>query len=166
MSNLRSFDEGEIIVSKTDTSGNISYANDVFQSVSMYTESDLLGQNHNIVRHPDMPRAIFKLVWEHIRSGKEVFAYLKNQAKNGDAYWVFAHLTPSFGPGREIRGYHSAQRAPRQSQVETVSVLYDQILAAERAESDPDAAIAAGEACLRNYFSHRAMDYDEFVHQF
>ncbi|HPV77190.1 MAG TPA: PAS domain-containing protein, partial [Gemmatimonadaceae bacterium] len=84
----RSFGEDEIIVSKTDLQGKITYANDVFIRVSGYEEDELLGAPHSIIRHPDMPRAVFKLLWDTLATGREVFAYVNNMARNGDNYWV------------------------------------------------------------------------------
>ncbi len=83
------------LVSKTDTKGIITYANPIFIEVSGYTEDELIGANHNIVRHPDMPRTVFKLLWDMIQNGEEIFAYVKNMAKDGSYYWVFAHVTSS-----------------------------------------------------------------------
>ena len=92
----RVFGEDEIIVSKTDLQGRITYANSVFLRVAGYAEEDVLGQPHSMIRHPGMPRAVFKLLWETIAGGREIFAYVKNLARDGDHYWVFAHVTPSF----------------------------------------------------------------------
>ena len=94
----RFFDKDEIIVSKTDLKGRMTYCNDVFLRIAGYTEQELLGQPHSIIRHPDMPRCVFKLLWDTIGAGKEIFAYVINRAKNGDHYWVLAHVTPSRDP--------------------------------------------------------------------
>ena len=99
-----SFNENEIIVSKTDLKGRITYGNEVFIKLSGYEERELLGKPHNIVRHPQMPKCIFKLLWERIQSGEEIFAYVVNQAKNGDHYWVFANVTTSFDNNGKIIG--------------------------------------------------------------
>ena len=99
----RMFGEDEIIVSKTDLKGRITYANSVFLRVAGYAEEDVLGQPHSMIRHPGMPRAVFKLLWETIAGGREIFAYVKNMARDGDHYWVFAHVTPSFDNRRHHR---------------------------------------------------------------
>jgi PAS domain S-box-containing protein len=91
----RTFVENEIIVSKTDLKGRITYANDVFIKLAGFTETELLGQPHSIIRHPEMPRCVFKLLWDTIAEGGEIFAYVVNRSKNGDHYWVFAHVTPT-----------------------------------------------------------------------
>jgi PAS domain S-box-containing protein len=112
----RTFDDEEIIVSKTDLSGRITYANDVFLRISGYTEAEVIGQPHSLIRHPDMPRSVFNLLWKTIGAGQEIFAYVVNMAKNGDHYWVLAHVTPTFGPAGDIIGFHSNRRtrsAPR-----------------------------------------------------
>ena len=78
------------------------------------------GQAHNIIRHPDMPRCVFDLLWKTIAGGEEIFAYVKNMAKNGDHYWVFAHVTPTFDAGGRIMGYHSNRRVPERGAVATL----------------------------------------------
>ena len=96
------FPQNEIVVSKTDLKGRITYANRTFCALAGYGEAELLGQPHSIVRHPDMPRAVFKQLWDAIHGGREIFAYVKNMAKTGDYYWVFAHVTPSYDESRNI----------------------------------------------------------------
>ena len=81
------FDDDEIIVSKTDLTGKITYANDMFLRIAGYKEVEVLGQPHSLIRHPDMPRSIFKLLWDTISAGGEIFAYVMNRCKNGDHYW-------------------------------------------------------------------------------
>ena len=82
----RFFDDDDIIVSKTDLKGKITYANRVFSQVSGYTEPELIGQPHNLIRHPDMPRCVFKLLWDTVQDGREIFAYVVNLCKGGDHY--------------------------------------------------------------------------------
>lgn len=127
----RTFGEDEIIVSKTDLKGVITYANDVFQRVSGFTEEELLGQPHNIIRHPEMPGCVFKLLWDTIAAGHEIFAYVVNQAKNGDHYWVYAHVTPTFNAAGQIVDYHSNRRVPDRSVLPAVSALYAELKAEE-----------------------------------
>jgi PAS domain S-box-containing protein len=93
----RFFGEEEIIFSKTDVSGKITYTNAVFRKVSDYNKDELLGAPHSVIRHPEMPRALFKYAWERLLAGHEVFAYVNNMTKHGDNYWVLAHRTPSTG---------------------------------------------------------------------
>jgi PAS domain S-box-containing protein len=159
----RTFAEHEIIVSKTDLTGKITYANDVFLRVSGYGEHELLGQPHSIIRHPDMPRAIFKLLWDTIGSRQEIFAFVNNLASNGDHYWVLAHVTPSVGPSGAVVGYHSNRRVPDRDAVETVAALYDELLREERRHADRQRGLQASMVMLRDVLAQRRLRYDEFV---
>jgi PAS domain S-box-containing protein len=157
-----SFPEDEIIVSKTDATGRLTYVNDVFLAVSGYAESELLGKPHSIIRHPDMPRCVFKLLWETIASGKEIFAYVANLTKSGDHYWVLAHVTPNFDAAGNIVGYHSSRRKPRQAALDVVAPLYARLRAAERA-GDRKSALAESSLLLQRALADAGLGYDEFV---
>jgi len=157
------FNEDEIIVSKTDLRGVITYANDVFQRVSGYREAELIGQPHNIIRHPDMPRCIFKLLWDTVQEGREIFAYVLNLAKNGDHYWVFAHVTPSRDKDGKIVGYHSNRRVPYPDALEAVIPLHAQLCEVERRHADPREGLDASSRILCETFSAGGQDYSEFV---
>jgi PAS domain S-box-containing protein len=159
----RVFGSDEIIVSKTDLTGHITYANQVFIGISGYEEEELLGAPHSIIRHPDMPRSVFKLLWDRIQSGNEIFAYVVNMAKNGDYYWVFAHVTPTFGAGGKIVGYHSNRRTPRREAVQAAHSVYDRMLAAERGHNLKRSAIEASAAVLQSQLDRLGATYDEWV---
>lgn len=161
----RTFEEDDIIVSKTDREGKITYANDVFLRVAGYEEDEVLGAPHSMIRHPEMPRSVFKFLWDRIRSGEEIFAYVVNLAKNGDHYWVFAHVTPTFDAAGHITGYHSNRRLPRRSAVATVKGLYASILAAERRESSKADQIRAGTSTLTEALAKLGTTYDELMFQ-
>lgn len=154
--------ENDFIVSKTDPKGIITYGNPIFIEFSGYSEEELLGAQHNIIRHPDMPRAAFKLVWDTIQSGKEVFAYVKNMSKDGGYYWVFTHVTPDFGPNGSIVGYTSVRRCPKRDAIDKVAPVYRQMVEAEKAAGARD-AIAAGTAVLVNLLKQTGMSYEELV---
>lgn len=98
------FDRSDVIVSKTDLAGRITYANDVFLAIAGYEEEEVLGEAHNLIRHPDMPRTVFAFLWEALKAGEEVFAYVKNMTKAGDHYWVLAHVTPSRDEAGQVIG--------------------------------------------------------------
>ncbi len=159
----RTFDKDEIIVSKTDIGGRITYANDVFLKVALYRESEVLGQPHSILRHPDMPRCVFKLLWDAIQDGREIFAYVKNMAKNGDFYWVFAHVTPSFGGGDEVIGFHSNRRLPRREALDKVEPLYRALLEEENRHTNRKDGMMAGYQLLCRTLEEQKVEYDEFV---
>lgn len=160
----RFFGDDDIIVSKTNLKGHITYANDVFLNIAGYTEKELLGQPHSIIRHPDMPRCIFKLLWDTIQDGREIFAYVLNRAKNGDHYWVYAHVTPSFSGTGEIVGYHSNRRVPdRQILEETIIPLYKDLKAAEERETNRKRGLASSSGMITDLLQDRGVQYDEFV---
>lgn len=158
------FDDDEIIVSKTDLKGRITYCNDVFLKVSGYTESEVVGQPHSLIRHPEMPRAIFKLLWDTIQSRQEIFSYVNNRAKNGDNYWVLAHVTPSHDRTGQIVGYHSNRRVPdRNILTRKIIPLFDMLLREERAHSNGKAGLAASYELLTRHLEKSGMEYDEFI---
>lgn len=158
------FDPEEMIVSKTDLKGRITYANRTFCRVAGYSESELIGQPHNLIRHPDMPRAVFKLLWDTLFEGREIFAYVKNMAKTGGYYWVFAHVTPSFDEHRRMIGFHSNRRVPDRAKIDAaIAPLYAAILAEEQRHRNGQEALAAGYACVVQFLKSKEMSYDELI---
>lgn len=153
-----SFNENEIIVSKTDLKGRITYGNEVFIKLSGYEECELLGKPHNIVRHPQMPKCIFKLLWERIQSGEEIFAYVINQSKIGDHYWVLANVTPSFDNDGKIIGYYSVRRKPKNDALKTIQALYATLINTEKS-GGVNASVKYLEETLRS----KGKNYDEFI---
>lgn len=154
--------ENDFIVSKTNPKGIITYGNPIFIEFSGYTETELIGSQHNIIRHPDMPRAAFKLAWDTIQSGKEFFAYVKNMSKDGGFYWVFTHISPDFGPGGDVVGYTSVRRCPKRSALEKIDPVYRQMLQAEKSAGARD-AIAAGTQVLVDVMKQTGMGYEQLV---
>ena len=158
------FSASELIVSKTDLKGRVTYANGLFCRMAGYRESELIGQPHSIIRHPDMPRSVFRLLWDTIEDRREIFAYVKNMARNGDHYWVFAHVTPSFDARGEMTGYHSNRRAPDRKVLETAIIpLYAEVLKAERAHTNGKEAVAAGYKALTDFVASQKVAYEELV---
>jgi PAS domain S-box-containing protein len=158
----RRFDEDELIVSKTDPQGRITYANALFVQISGYTRHELIGSAHSLVRHPDMPRGVFKLLWDTIQDGQEVFAYVKNLAKNGDHYWVFAHVTPTFDEAGRIVSYHSNRRTPDRSALAAIEPIYAAMLREESRHARASAAEASIQI-LTEELSARATTYGELM---
>jgi PAS domain S-box-containing protein len=159
----RTFDDDEIIVSKTDRKGIILYANQVFVRVSGYSEEELVGAPHSIIRHPDMPRCVFKLLWDTIEAGEEIFAYVVNLCKTGDHYWVFAHVTPSFDEAGNILGYHSSRRTPDRKAVEQIKPIYALLNETERSYSNKADGMRASTDLMLQYLDKNGMAYDQFV---
>jgi PAS domain S-box-containing protein len=158
----RKMRENDFIVSKTNPKGIITYGNPIFIEFSGYTEEELLGSQHNIIRHPDMPRAAFKLAWDTIQSGKEFFAYVKNMSKDGGFYWVFTHITPDFDAAGAIVGYTSVRRCPSAAAVAKIEPVYRAMLEAERA-AGARSAIEAGTAVLVDVMKQTGLGYEELV---
>lgn len=159
----RYFDPDEIIVSKTDVKGRITYANEVFLRVADYTEHEILGQPHSLIRHPDMPRGVFSLLWETIAAGEEIFAYVVNLTRSGDHYWVFAHVTPTFGPDGAIIGYHSNRRVPRRQALRVVEPLYREMRAVEAKATSKREGALASRALLEEKLEKMGVAYDELM---
>jgi aerotaxis receptor len=122
--------EQGLIVSSTDLKGIITYANRKFCEIAGYSREELIGKNHNIVRHPDMPRAAFKELWETIQSGKEWTGVVKNLRKDGKYYWVYSHIVPIEKEG-EIVGYTAARRPASQNEINEAIPLYRELLEKE-----------------------------------
>ncbi|SFX43290.1 PAS domain-containing protein [Marinospirillum alkaliphilum] len=158
----RKMRQDDFIVSKTDARGIITYCNPIFIEFAGYTEQELLGKQHNIVRHPHMPRAAFKLAWDTIKSGREFFAYVKNMSKDGSYYWVFAHITPDLDPVGQLIGYTSVRRCPDQRVLDVITPLYQKMLNAEQSVATTD-AVAAGTRVLVDYLAHKGKPYEEWV---
>jgi PAS domain S-box-containing protein len=157
----RAIAPGEIIVTKTDPRGVITYANDIFLAISALSEAEAVGRPHNIIRHPDMPRTVFKLLWDTVQDGREIFAYVLNLAADGAHYWVFAHVTVSYGPAGRPIGYHSSRRRPDPRAVAVVRDVYGRLRAAEQRQPSTPAALQAGSDALAAELGGRT--YDEFV---
>jgi PAS domain S-box-containing protein len=150
--------EDDFIVSKTDTKGLITYGNEIFIHMSGYTESELLHAPHNILRHKDMPAIVFKLLWERLKERKAINAYVKNRCRNGDFYWVFANVTPSFNAKGEVIGYYSVRRKPKESALKIIEGIYESLLQVEKT-----AGINASKELLETTLQNNKVTYDEFI---
>lgn len=160
----RFFEDDEIIVSKTNLKGHLTYVNDVFLRMADYSEKECLGQPHSMIRHPDMPRVVFQQLWEYIQDGREIFAYVMNRTKFGDHYWVLAHVTPSRDGQGNILGYHSNRRVPDRAILEgTIMPLYQKLLAEEKRHSNRKEGLQASTEMLTGILSESGVEYDEFI---
>ena len=162
----RFFDSDALIVSKTDLKGRILYSNRLFADLAGYEEAELIGAPHSIIRHPHMPRAVFRLLWERIAGGREIFAYVINRSRNGDHYWVFAHVTPSHDLDGTITGYHSSRRAPRREAIDKIAPLYRHLLDIEGGQSDRKLGLQASFAVFQDMLARDQVGYDEFIFSF
>jgi len=157
------FQDNEIIVSKTDLKGRLVYVNDVFARVAEMTTAEVIDQPHNVIRHPDMPRVIFKLLWEAIKAGHEIFAYVKNMSKTGKYYWVIAHVTPSYGVDGEINGYHSNRRSPNKTAIDRISSIYEKLLKEEKQHANAKDGLEASHNMFNTILEKQGKSYSEFI---
>jgi PAS domain S-box-containing protein len=128
-------DPKRYIVSETDDKGKITYCNDYFMEVSGYSKEELIGKPHSIVRHPDMPKVVFKLLWETISQGKNINAVVKNLAKDGRYYWIFTEFESRRDADTgEIIGYHAARKSISKHILVIVEELYAKLLKIEKSE--------------------------------
>ena len=153
-----SLSEEEFIVSKTDTKGKILYGNKTFIKISGYEEHELLGAPHSILRHPDMPKIIFKLLWQRLKAKQEIFAYVKNMTKDGSYYWVYANITLTFDNNSHVRDYHSVRRKPTSKAMQTIPKLYQQLL-----DEEKHSGVEASEKLLHSILEKQGESYDSFI---
>lgn len=154
--------ENEFIVSKTDLTGRIVYGNEIFIEFSGYSEDELLGSQQNIIRHPDMPRMVFKLLWDHLTENKEIFAFVKNMSKDGGFYWVFAQINTMRGKDGKKCGYTSVRRMPNPKAIPIITELYLAMLAAEKSAGSKD-AMATSYEVLKNVLKDKGVNYQEYI---
>lgn len=154
--------EEDFIVSKTDLKGVITYCNRIFMEFAKYEESELLGQQHNIIRHPDMPRCVYKLLWDTIKQKKEINAYVKNLAKDGSFYWVHANITPVINDKGDLSGYYSVRRKPNEDRLKKVESLY-KVLLAEENRLPGNEGMLAGEKLLNKTINDEGKSYEEYI---
>ena len=148
--------QDDFLVSKTDTKGRITYANPSFIKVTGFTEKELLGKPHNIIRHPEMPKIIFKFLWEEISNKREIFAYIKNISKDGGFYWVYANVTASLDSRDNILGYYSVRRKANPKALEVIVPLYEKLLSLEKS-----GGIDASHKYMIELLKDKGVSYDE-----
>jgi PAS domain S-box-containing protein len=160
-------DPKRYIVSETDEKGKITFVNAYFMEVSGYTKDELMGKAHSIVRHPDMPKVVFKLLWETISQGKNINAVVKNLAKDGRYYWIFTEFeTRKDTDTGRIIGYHAARKSISKHVLEIIADLYAKLLEIEKAEG-----VDASEKYLISFLKEKGDDIEfsnimEEIHRF
>ena len=160
----RFFNQSDIIVSKTDLKGRIVYANRLFMDLADMDDRQILGAPHSVIRHPEMPRCVFQLLWDTIQEKKEIFAYVVNRSAKGDHYWVLAHVTPSFDGNGNVNGYHSNRRVPDRAVLDSIVIpLYRTLLEEENKHANRKEGQQAGFALLQNILKDKGVRYDEFI---
>lgn len=127
------------ILSETDITGKTTYANAYFVELSGYPEEELMGKPHSIVRHPDMPKTVFKLLWDNLKVGREYKAIVKNRRKDGKFYWVYSEYKPLYNDKKQIRGYRSHRWPVPKKTLEEVETLYAKLLDLEETKNQKEA---------------------------
>lgn len=127
MSKEQLFNQSDILLSTTDTSSHIKYADKSFCDIAGFSLEELEGNPHNMVRHPDMPKAAFKDLWSYIQSGLSWMGPVKNKCKNGDYYWVNAFVTPIKDSSGKVNEYQSVRTLPDREVVDRATDIYSQL---------------------------------------
>ncbi|MCG2611952.1 PAS domain-containing protein [Flavobacterium sp. SM15] len=154
-----SWDKTKTIMSKTDRFGTIEYANEVFIDVSGYEDYELMSQPHNIIRHPDMPKVIFKVLWDNLKKGNNYHAIVKNMAKSGRYYWVITDFDISKDEKGNIVNYFARRKAvPQEVITKHIEPLYKRLLQIEAASS-----MEASEKYLIGYLEEQNKTYVDFI---
>ncbi len=152
-------DPKRYIVSKTDTRGILEYGNDYFVQISGYDESELIGRNHNVIRHPDMPKIIFKLMWERLQNNQSIFAVVKNKAKDGRYYWVITEFEAKNDPiSNQVTQYTAFRKAASDDVIEKIELLYAKLKAIE-----DKSGIDAAHKYLSGYLDDKGQSYDQYI---
>ncbi len=147
------------IVSKTDAQGIIEYGNDYFVEISGYTETELIGQPHSIIRHPDMPKVVFKMMWDRIKQGKNIMAIVKNLAKDGSYYWVVTEFEPKLDSiTGEVISYTAFRKAAPQKAIDAITPIYAKLI-----EIEAEGGMEASEKYLRGYLEENSTTYDDLI---
>lgn len=147
----------DMIVSKADAEGNITYTNPIFMKISGYSQGELLDKPHAILRHPDMPKVIFKYFWENIKEGKEVYAFVKNICKDGSYYWVLAQVRMAKNPDGSFRNYVSTRRQMTSKAREIILPLYAKLLEIEKSDG-----VEASEKALMDFLAENGQSAETF----
>ncbi|SFV60608.1 SIGNAL-TRANSDUCTION SENSOR PROTEIN-PAS/PAC domain [hydrothermal vent metagenome] len=152
-------DPKRYIVSKTDPKGIITYGNDYFVEISGYSEAELIGKPHNIIRHPDMPKIVFKLMWDRIKKGENIMAVVKNLAKDGSYYWVVTEFESKVDPlTGEIISYTAFRKAASKDMIAMMEPIYKKLV-----EIETTSGMEESEAYLKDLLTQKGENYDEFI---
>jgi len=152
------FSKKKFIVSKTDAHGNIIFINKNFSDISGYREDELIGSPHNVMRHPDMPRSIYFLVWNSLRAGMEVSGVVKNLAKSGKYYWVIADFSLKRDSYGKIISFTSFRRSAPQQVIDEIEELYATMISIEKKHG-----LEGSLGYLESFLEEKQLSYDEYL---
>jgi len=151
-------DPGKTIMSKTDEKGIIEYANEYFMEISRYKEWELMGQPHSIIRHPDMPRVVFQLLWDRLHEGKNINPIVKNLAKDGSYYWVIADFETKYNDEGEIIAHYSRRKSVPHEIKPEIEKLYKSLVAIEK-----NGGMEASKAYFGGFLEDLGMSFDAYI---
>lgn len=152
-------DPKKYIMSKTDKNGIIEYGNEYFVEISGYREDELVGKPHNIIRHPDMPKIVFKLMWERLEHNKNIIAIVKNLAKDGRYYWVITDFDAKINKRtNEVEGYFAYRKAAPREAVQKIEKLYQKLI-----EIEKKSGMEGSEKYLIGFLENKGITYDEYI---
>jgi hypothetical protein len=126
--------------------------------MSGYTKEELIGSNHNLIRHPEMPAIAFKLAWDLVKSGKEFFGFVKNLKKDGGYYWVFAYITADYDSRGNIIGYSSFRRKPSAAAIKAIVPVYKLLV-----EAEAKGGMEASSKLLNDFLAQNKTTYNDLV---
>ena len=153
------WDKSKVLISETDAAGTITNVNDVFCSVAHYSAEELIGQPHNLIRHPDMPKLIFKLLWDNLKVGNNFVGVIKNLAKTGEYYWVVTDFEMRRDETGKITHYIGRRKSvPELAITNYVAPFYDSLLKMERI-----GGVELSSRLFKNYLAKQGKDYIDFV---
>jgi len=155
----------DILVSRTDPRGRLTYVNDSFLAVTGYRDVDLLGRRHDVIRHPDMPRAVLRLLRASLTARCVVFGYVVNLTADGSHYWALAHIRPSFDRRGTVIGYDATAQTAGAAALREVVPLYARLVQEEQRHLNAASAIDASTALLAAFLDDRGQTYDQLVWQ-
>lgn len=154
-------DPKKYILSKTDTKGIIEYGNEYFVEIAGYEEEEIIGQNHNIIRHPDMPKIVFSLLWKRIKNRQNITAVVKNMAKDGRYYWVVTDFEIKVDKvTNEITGYFAYRTAAPKKAVDAVMPLYQKLVSIEKVSG-----MDGSGKYLNALLEAEGKTYDQFINE-
>ncbi len=154
-------DPKKYILSKTDTKGIIEYGNDYFVEIAGYTEEELIGKNHNIIRHPDMPKIVFELLWRRIENRQNITAVVKNMAKDGRYYWVVTDFEIKVDKvTNDITGYFAYRTAAPKKAIEAMEPLYKKLVSIEKTSG-----MDGSGKYLNALLEAEGKTYDQFINE-
>jgi PAS domain S-box-containing protein len=145
-------------MSKTDEKGIIEYANDYFMEICKYEEYELMGQPHNVIRHPDMPKVVFKLLWQRLFKGENIHALVKNLAKDGSYYWVLTNFETKYDKDGKIVSHYSRRKAAPGNAVFLIEKIYKTLVAIENTQGAD-----VSEKYFYGLLEEKGQTYDEFI---